>query len=91
MKSTTGEPITLTFAAFDMYSRYGCGDWVEIYDGTSIQRYCGSGSTPGPVTGTTITLKLHTSYEDTASGFLAVVTGDVAFTEPPPGRIHNMQ
>ena len=33
--------------------------------------YCGS--TPGPVTGTTITVKLYTSPIYTASGFLATV------------------
>ena len=74
--------------------RDDCGDWVEIHDGTSTQRYCGfssdcsrycsscdyCGSTPGPVTGTTITVKLHTSQSRTASGFFAVVTGDVTVT-----------
>ena len=64
--------MTLTFTAFDMDY---CGDWVEVNDGTSTQRYCGS--TPGPVTGTTITVKLHTNWISTASGFFAVVTGDV--------------
>ena len=73
-----------------------CGDWVEINDGTSTQRYCGyrnycgcpscdyCGSTPGPVTGTTITVNLHTSQVNTGtrivSGFFAAVTGDVTVT-----------
>ena len=68
---------------------YHCWDWVEINDGTSTQRYCNPydcswcdscdycGSTPGPVTGTTITVKLRTSAWGTASGFFAVVSGDV--------------
>ena len=75
---------------------FSCRDWVEVNDGgTSTQRYCGPsgycglyscsscdscGSTPGPVTGTTITVKLHTDEASTASGFLAVVTGDVTVT-----------
>ena len=76
-----------------------CGDWVEVNDGTSTQRYCGSfsdgyccsscdycGSTPGPVTGTTITLKLHTDTWSTASGFFAVVTGDVTVTSDVTGE-----
>ena len=95
MESTTGEPVTLSFAAFDMED---CEDWVEINDGTSTQRYCGfcsncnyfgfgcnyCGSTPGPVTGTTITVNLHTSQVNTGtrivSGFFAAVTGDVTVT-----------
>ena len=63
---------------------YGCSDWVEVSDGTSTQRYCGS--TPGPVTGTTITVKLHTSSAWTASGFFAVVTGDVTVTTDVTGE-----
>ena len=95
MESTTGEPVTLSFAAFDMED---CEDWVEINDGTSTQRYCGfcskcnffgcnyCGSTPGPVTGTTITVKLHTNYWGTAIGFFAVVTGDVTVTTDVTGE-----
>ena len=48
-----------------------CFDWVEINDGTSTQRYCDS--TPGPMTGTNITVKLYTNPSYTASGFLATV------------------
>ena len=61
---------------------YGCWDWVEINDGTSsyIQRYCDS--TPGTVTGgTTITVKFHTNWVNTASGFFALVTGDATVTD----------
>ena len=79
---------------------HNCVDWVEIHDGTSTQRYCGSrycglsfcsscdycGSTPGPVTGTTITVKLHTNSLLTASGFFAVVTGDVTVTTDVTGE-----
>ena len=63
---------------------YGCWDWVEINDGTSAQRYCTS--TPGTVTGTTITVKLHTDSVSTASGFFAVVTGDVTVTTDVTGE-----
>ena len=79
-----------------------CWDWVEINDGTSTQRYCGSsrhcsrcdfcdscGSTPGPVTGTTITVKIHTNSAYTASGFFAVVTGDVTVTTDVTGELVN--
>ena len=61
-----------------------CSDWVEVNDGTSTQRYCDY--TPGPVTGTTITVKLHTSPDGTASGFFAVVTGDVTVTTDVTGE-----
>ena len=104
MDSTTGEPFTLTFAAFNMSHCFGL-DLVLINDGTSTQRYCGDtrhngppirvyccppcdycGSTPGPVTGTTITVKLHTSQKYTASGFFAVVTGDATVTTDVTGE-----
>ena len=84
------EPITLTFAEaeFDMHGRCNLDnewvgdDWVEIYDGSSTQRYprCGDDPSPGTVTGTTITVKLDTSEDFTARGFFAVVTGDVTVT-----------
>ena len=64
---------------------WSCSDWVEVNDGTSTQRYC-PGSTPGTVTGTTITIKLHTDYYLTASGFFAVVTGDVTVTTDVTGE-----
>ena len=94
LESTTGEPATLTFEAFDMDD---CFEWVEVNDGTSTQRYCGPssvncdhcdyyGSTPGPVTGTNITVKLHTDIMITASGFLAVITGDVTVTTDVTGE-----
>jgi len=58
-------------------------DWVEIYDGSSTHRYPGCGTddpTPGTVTGTTITVKLHTDDAFTAIGFFAWVTGGVTVT-----------
>ena len=63
---------------------FSCRDWVEVNDGTSTQRYCDS--TPGPVTGTTITVKLHTGPAYTSSGFFAVVTGDVTVTTDVTGE-----
>ena len=76
-----------------------CYDWLEVHDGTSIQRYCGHpnsagccdsclycGSIPGPVTGTTITVKLHTDGYSTASGFFVVVTGDATVTTDVTGE-----
>ena len=72
-----------------------CRDWVEVNDGTSTKRYCSSfscvscsyyDSTPGPVTGTTITVKLQTNSGGTASGFFAAVTGDVTVTTDVTGE-----
>ena len=70
LESTTKEPVTLTFATFDLYN---CEDFVEINDGSgsSSQRYCDSN--PGTLTGTNITVKLHTNGFDAASGFMATV------------------
>ena len=60
---------------------------MEVNDGTSTQQYC-EYNTPGssPVTGTTITIKLYTNGHYTASGFLAVVTGDVKLTTNETGK-----
>ena len=82
---------------------YSCNDWVEVNDGTSTQRYCGSHDcgysicdscdycgSPGPVTGTTITVKLHTDVTVTASGIFAVVTGDVTVTTDVTGESGNI-
>ena len=56
----------------------GCfpGDFLEISDGSSTQRYCGT-STPAPLTTTnTITVKLHLVEGDgSGAAFLATFTG----------------
>ena len=56
----------------------GCllGDYVEIRDGSSSQRYSCT-STPAPLTTTnTITVKLHlVDYDGSGSAFLATFTG----------------
>ena len=56
----------------------GClpGDYLEISDGSSSQRYCGT-STPAPLTTTnTITVKLHlVDYDGSVAAFLATFTG----------------
>ena len=62
----------------------GClpGDYLELSDGSSSQRYCGS-STPAPLTTTnTITVKLHLVEEDGVSGagFLATACCSVNVT-----------
>ena len=71
---------------------------MEINDGTTNQRYCDGncgcgycdycGSTPGPVTGTNITVKFYTSPSYTASGFLAVVccSANITTTTVVPGE-----
>ena len=74
-----------------------CYDWVKVNDGTSTLHYCGftpcdcgwcdfCGSIPGPVTGTTITVMLHTDGHSTASGFFVVVTGDATVTTDVTGE-----
>ena len=62
----------------------GClpGDYLEISDGSSSQRYCGT-STPAPLTTTnTITVKLHLVRDDGVygAGFLATACCSVAVT-----------
>ena len=58
-----------------------CHDWVEISDGNSSQRYCGT-SVPGPFTstGTNMTVKFHSDMGRTGTGFLAVVCCSVNVT-----------
>jgi len=60
----------------------GCaGDYLEISDGSSSQRYCGT-STPAPLTTTnTITVKLHLVDDDgSGAAFLATFTGSADVT-----------
>ena len=55
-------------------------DWVEINDGVSTQRYCGT-SIPGPFTSnSTITVKFSSDMGRTGTGFLAVVCCSVNVT-----------
>ena len=58
-----------------------CFDWVEIDDGNSTQRYCGT-SIPGPFTstGTNMTVKFRSDEGRTNTGFLAVVCCSVNVT-----------
>ena len=61
----------------------GClpGDYLEISDGSSSQRYCGT-STPAPLTTTnTITVKLHlVDYDGIGAGVLASICCSVGVT-----------
>ena len=60
----------------------GCpGDYLEVSDGSSIQRYCGT-SIPATLTTTnTITVKLHlVDHDDRGTGFLATVCCSVGVT-----------
>ena len=52
-----------------------CHDWVEISDGNSSQRYCGT-SIPGPFTstGTSMVVKFHSDSNTARTGFSAVWT-----------------
>ena len=84
LESTNGEPVTLTFERIDIEMQFGwevCHDWVEINDGNSSQRYCGT-SVPGPFTstGTNMTVKFHSDMGRTGTGFLAVVCCSVNVT-----------
>ena len=67
----------------------GCPyDYLEINDGSSIQRYCGS-SIPGPVnsTNTNITVKFRSDGNSgTATGFLATVCCSVNITTDVAGE-----
>ena len=55
-------------------------DWVEINDGVSTQRYCGT-SIPGPFTSnSTITVKFKSDMGRSGTGFLAVVCCSVNVT-----------
>ena len=67
----------------------GClpGDYLEISDGSSSQRYCGT-STPAPLTTTnTITVKLHlVDYDVSGTGFLATVCCSINITTDITGK-----
>ena len=56
---------------------------MEIFNGTST--YCIFDNSIN-VTGTTITVKFYTDWAGTASGFFAVVTGDVTVTSDVTGE-----
>ena len=64
----------------------GClGDHLEIIDGSSSQRYCGT-STPAPLTTTnTITVKLLTGNGG-GTGFLASICCSVQVTTDVTGE-----
>ena len=85
LESTTGEPITLTFAAFDTTDYSWYSDIVEITDGSSTQTFSGT-SVPGPVTATTITVKFSSGHRDTSKGFLATVCCSASITTDVPGE-----
>ena len=72
LESTTGEPVTLTFEAFNTGDCVSECDSVEINDGTTTQTF-NSTSIPGPVTATTITVKFSSDDSVARTGFLATV------------------
>ena len=86
----------LIFEKFDIISRTdssgNCWDYVEINDGSSIQRYCDTyyypGPGPGPFfsTGTNITFKFHTSSAYNANGFMAAICCSVNVTTDVIGK-----
>ena len=82
LESTTGEPITLTFAAFNTESG---ADTVYINDGSTTQTFSGS-SVPGPVTATTITVKFTSDYSVIRRGFLATVCCSATITTDVTGK-----
>ena len=93
MSASAGEQITLTFEAFAIEYHSRCAyDWVEvIYDDGSSQKYCGD-SIPGPFTsftGTSMTVKIHTDYSVTESGFKASWTKTDGVPPPPPNPTCN--
>ena len=97
MESTTGEPVTLTFAAFDIEGVHAecgdsCCDWIEINDGSSTQRYCNEvygtpGPTPGPFTANNITVKFSSDgWDGGNTGFLATVCCSASITTDVTGE-----
>ena len=80
--STTGEPVTLTFVAFNTESDY---DTVEVNDGSSTQTFSGT-NIPAPVTATTITVKFSSDDRWTRSGFLATVCCSANITTDVTGE-----
>ena len=85
LESTTGEPITLTFAAFDTTGYSWYSDIVEITDGSSTQTFSGT-SVPGPVTATTITVKFSSDDVYTRLGFLATICCSASITTDVTGE-----
>ena len=65
----------MTFEAFHMEDHATCAyDYVEVSFGDYSERFCG-GQVPGPFSSTdTITVKVHTDYSVTETGFSAVWT-----------------
>ena len=66
--------IHITFEAFELESNTRCSyDYVEISHGTYSQKFCGS-SIPNPITssGRTMTVRFHTDFSVSYSGFRAV-------------------
>ena len=75
-------PLTCAGAGVGTYTGCLAGDYLEISDGSSSQRYCGT-STPVPLTTTnTVTVKLHLVDYDGVSdtGFLATACCSVDVT-----------
>ena len=62
--------IQLVFTSFDTANSY---DWVEVSYGLYSETFSGS-IIPGPFTSTgpTMTVRMHTSGEETSTGFRAV-------------------
>ena len=82
LESTTGEPVTLTFVAFNTESDY---DTVEVNDGSFTQWFSGT-STPGPFTATTITVKFSSDGSATRNGFVGTVCCSANITTDVTGE-----
>lgn len=74
-----GEKIRLTFTAFDLVPE-SCGDFVDIYDGTSdgaaqLGRFCGN-KVPAPVlsSGSSMVVRFKSDSSGSAKGFSATYT-----------------
>ena len=79
MEAEEGFMIHITFEAFELESNSRCSyDYVEISHGTYSQRFCGSSllypadSSGITSSGNTMTVRFHTDFSVSYSGFRAV-------------------
>ena len=83
-------PLTCAGAGVGTYTGCLAGDYLEISEGSSAQRYCGT-STPAPLTTTnTITVKFRLYWDgvvgNEGAGFLATVCCSVGVTTDVQGK-----
>ena len=83
MEAPMGYVLQLSFSSFDVEYHSRCGyDWVEVSYGSYSEKFCGR-SNPGPVTSTgpTMTVRMHTDYSVTRTGFRAEWTASKSIVD----------